>query len=503
MTKRRIGIVLATAGILCWCSALAPATVFNVKEHGAKGDTRIVHDAFMACGSNKLCSAVARFTSADVGQAVYVVGAGLKGAPLSSTITAINSPQQAELATTASTAVQGASLTIGTDDYDAISQTISAAAAAHGGIIYFPSGVYRITRDLEIKSSNIHLEGDGDTSVIYNSHILFHGDNKEKHLAGGWSGTRVITIGTTNHPIANIEIAHLQMMNNGDTWVHSFIGQPLIMTGATTNYITRDFRLHHVTLTTKSYNGYSNGGILEGFAIHHLTVREFPKEAIYLAGYSSNGEITDNQLSTTLNTAGSNIGIACKSMKHVKILRNNISGQFWVGIGLYWHYEDDVLIADNICSFTPHPQAADGIYVDHGTRITVSRNTIENAGVFGITFRGPDTNISDIVITDNIVRNTSRGQAISIMGGNNPSRGPRNVTITGNTLRDNAGGIEAWNLTGQSTISNNLIHSTTNRTGAAFHVQPVVGATIAASGNQVVNYQPGIFRLSSDQPAQK
>lgn len=222
---RQMGTALATPGFLLLFCVLTHAAVFNVRDHGAKGDTRHVHDACMKSGSNTLRSAEARFVSADVGQSVYVVGAGPKGAPLSSTITAVSSPRCAELANAASTAAKGASLTIGTDDYDAISQAMKAAVAAHGGMVYFPVGVYRITRGLEIKSSNLHLKGDGDASVIYNSHMQFYGDNKEKHLAGGWTGTRVITVGTTNHPIANIEISHLQVMNNGDTWVHSSIGQ--------------------------------------------------------------------------------------------------------------------------------------------------------------------------------------------------------------------------------------------------------------------------------------
>jgi len=56
------------------------AAVFNVKDFGAKGSARLVHDAGIANGSSRLTSAKARFTSADMGQSVYIVGAGPRSA---------------------------------------------------------------------------------------------------------------------------------------------------------------------------------------------------------------------------------------------------------------------------------------------------------------------------------------------------------------------------------------------------------------------------------------
>jgi hypothetical protein len=208
-------------------SPAARAAVFNVKEFGARGSARLVHDAGIANGSNKLTSAKARFTAADMGQSVYIGGGGPKGGPLSSTVAAVRSATVVELADAASTTVQETSLTIGPDENEAITRAIAAAAAAGGGTVYFPGGLYRTTRGLEITASNIHLQGEGDGSVIYNSRMQFYGDRKEKHLKGGWTGDRVIVVGTPKHPISNIEIDHLQVMNNGDEWAHASIGQPI------------------------------------------------------------------------------------------------------------------------------------------------------------------------------------------------------------------------------------------------------------------------------------
>ena len=97
--------------------------------------------------------------------------------------------------------------------------------------------------------------------------MQFYADNHEKHLQGGWTGDRVLFVGTPKYAISNIEIDNLQIANNGDQWVHATIGQPIVMTGATADYATANFHLHHVTLTTKSFNGYSNGGVLDRFSI--------------------------------------------------------------------------------------------------------------------------------------------------------------------------------------------------------------------------------------------
>jgi hypothetical protein len=483
-----------------------PAAVFNVRDYGARGGARRLHDARIMNGSHKLTSATARFTAADVGQPVYIVGAGPKGGPHGSTIAHVDSAEVVTLLDAAAATVEEASLTIGPDETEAIARAIAAAAAAGGGTVHFPAGIYRITRELTIDASNIHLQGEGDGSVIYNSRMQFYGDNQEKNLQGGWTGCRVIAVGTPKHAIAHIEIDHLQVMNNGDQWVHASIGQPILMTNATGDYVTTDFHLHHVTLTTKSLNGYSNGGVLDRFSIHHLVVPETAKEAIYLAGRTSNGTVSENRLATTINPAISNIGIAGKGMRNVKIVRNTIRGKFWCAImvtrprillpGQVFR-EEDVWIEDNRCVFDVHPHAADGIYVDFGARVTVVRNLVENAGAYGITFRAPDPEVSDVTIQDNTVRNTAHGYAISVMGGNNPARGPRNVVITGNRLMNNANGIEAWNVGGRSRIAGNLIQADHETKGAAFHVQPIAGASVECSANQTDNYRPGILNSST------
>jgi hypothetical protein len=69
--------------------------------------------------------------------------------------------------------------------------------------------------------------------------------------------------------------------------------------------------------------------------------------------------------------------------------------------------------------------------------------------------------------------------------------------IVGNRLRNNANGIEAWNVGGVSRIAKNLIQADQETRGAAFHVQPIEGTSGDCSANETPNCRPGILNLSA------
>jgi hypothetical protein len=464
----------------------------SVSTLGARGDARVLEDARMISGSPHLISSTAHFGPGDLNKPVYVVGAGREGAPLSSSIISIVDPHTANLADPSVTAVDNTQVMMGADDTQALRAAIDKLGESGGGTLYFPSGVYRISSDLNITHSNIRLTGDGPASVIYESGMLLYAieakNDAERHvLQGGFSVHRAITIGVPGGTLSNVEIDHLQVKSIGRVWVHASIGQALIQTGANMQHTVRDFKLHDVTITTLNMNGYSNAGILDGFTVQHLTMNEVPKEAIYLAGHPSNGIVSDNQFSTDIDPSISNIGIAGKNMDNVKILRNRIAGTFWTCIIAPEFPQTNVLVDGNYCSIDG-PNATDGIYFDHGREITVTNNTIEGARSFGITFRGPDRDISDIVIAHNTVRNGRGGAAISVMGGNDPENGPQNIAITDNTLIDNDRSIEALNVKGNNAIARNFINARSPKSLNAIVVKPFPGAAVLCKDNSVQNY---------------
>ena len=139
---------LCTAGGIpgTWVGGAASKPwVFDVTAYGARGDGQVVTDGAMSSGSAVLTSATAAFTSADVGKAVLVKGAG--GAGVTTLVTTIASRQSATQVTLSATnasggAVSGALVMWATDDTTAVQSAINAAtthAQAHGAAtVYVP-----------------------------------------------------------------------------------------------------------------------------------------------------------------------------------------------------------------------------------------------------------------------------------------------------------------------------------------------------------------------------
>ena len=190
-------------------------------------------------------------------------------------------------------------------------------------------------------------------------------------------------------------------------------------------------------------------------------------------------------------------GVIGKNMNHVRITANSISGTFRSCILGPEFPEEDVLVDTNHCFFSSR-EGADGIAFDHGKNVTVSRNTVENARAFGITFRGPDHLIDGIIIDHNVVRNGTGGAAISVMGGKDRANGPRDVMITDNRLIGNVEGIEALNVKGKIVIRGNTIMGTLQNRCTAFDVKPLRGAMLDCERNRITGCKPGVLICSLD-----
>lgn len=117
---------------------------FHVKSFGAKGNGIAGNKASIADGSTALTDPDAAFTPADIGKSIQVVGAGVSGAPLNTTIAACVDTSHVTLASAANTAVTSATYAYGTDDTLAIQSAINAAEVHGGGTVYFDYGMYII-----------------------------------------------------------------------------------------------------------------------------------------------------------------------------------------------------------------------------------------------------------------------------------------------------------------------------------------------------------------------
>jgi hypothetical protein len=159
-------------------------TDFDVRNYGAKGDTRYVTDAVLTNTSTTVTSATAAFTAADVGKVVYAIEDTVPGTvrlPVG-TIVTVNSATSITASIAATLDDTGAWLVLGTDDTTAIQAAAAAAFAAVGKTLYFPAGGYMITAPIgdfrtevqpEKSAPSIVGEGSGVTQFFLHPSFAF------------------------------------------------------------------------------------------------------------------------------------------------------------------------------------------------------------------------------------------------------------------------------------------------------------------------------------------
>jgi hypothetical protein len=130
---------------------------YNAVADGMRVDT-----ASMTSGLATLTATGANFQSSDVGKFIRVVGAGVAGADLVTTIAARASTTSITLTNSASTSVTNSTAFYGTDNTTAIQSAIAAAAAsASTKTVYIPAGIYLcnvvVTGSIVIEGSNPKL----------------------------------------------------------------------------------------------------------------------------------------------------------------------------------------------------------------------------------------------------------------------------------------------------------------------------------------------------------
>jgi hypothetical protein len=118
---------------------LSDSTWPNVMRapYGAKGDGQISSAGSIIAGSNVLTDTRRPYTALDVGKTVYVVGAGVAGTVLQTTIASYRAQDMVLLSAAAPTTVASAEVVWGTNDYAAFTAAI--AAATNGTVAVPPA----------------------------------------------------------------------------------------------------------------------------------------------------------------------------------------------------------------------------------------------------------------------------------------------------------------------------------------------------------------------------
>ena len=129
--------------------------VFNIKSYGAIGDGKSFRDADITSGSTTLTSLSASFTSDDEGKNIQVVGAGVGGAQLVTTISIVTNSTTVTLATAANTSVSNAATVVWRTDNTAAITSAMNAIPSSGGALFFPAstGSYVVTSAITIHAT--------------------------------------------------------------------------------------------------------------------------------------------------------------------------------------------------------------------------------------------------------------------------------------------------------------------------------------------------------------
>jgi hypothetical protein len=151
-----------------WANSTEVQTrTFNVRDYGAKGDSRASIEGSMSSGSAMLRCLDCSFSDLDVGKKVYVYGADAAPYALSlgTLIQQVMGPNSARLADPATQSISHALVQIvGTNDTTAILRArrtaCNAAMISSTATLFFPTGVYAIDEHIE-PCSNLRMTGGG------------------------------------------------------------------------------------------------------------------------------------------------------------------------------------------------------------------------------------------------------------------------------------------------------------------------------------------------------
>jgi len=416
-------------------AAFGSGTVGTTSVTGV-ADDRTVTDAAITSGQSTLTSSSAAFTTADVGRAVVVAGAGSGGGTMSFTITAVSSGTTATLNRSATTTVSGAVARIGTDNSKTIQAAINAVSAAGGGTVYLPPGKYPIVLPI-FPRSNVTLRGAGISTEVYSldNWVVISTD------ATGWSDFTVeelvISGPFTNRPTVptyartSVGLGTTHGISTTGSLDPSVPGSPVNTNLTVRRVVFRDL----AGLPTRIFGISGKTLITECEAINTRDIA---------TGYCQEAIITN-----CTSRYGWDNGISCsRGTFKVVITGNTVENTAFHGLAVGgWASADggeDSVISGN----TVRGYGNCGIAIQYSpSYVTISGNTIDNPGQY----RGAVDQPTDI-------------ECVGILVRGNPDTDPTNYTshakgmvITGNQIvRASRAGIMYSGLD-HALIADNLI----------------------------------------------
>ncbi len=246
------------------------------------------------------------------------------------------------------------------DDTASIQSALDAAERAGGGLVYIPSGTYKISSALVI-ASNVTLEGEG-----FQSHIILN--EPAKHIG--------IHNKNTTQGDHNIQIRNLRLNGNGGDLIGANDGIAF--------YSVSDFSITGCLI--ERFDGYN-------IVLWHKNGIDIPCQR---------GLVTNN-----ISRNSSEMGIELYSAVDTTVIGNICEANGYHGI-YAWNGSNRVTISGNLCQNNGkngiHISGADAQTIGKTKGITITGNICHNNLIGGIQIENSsELELSDFVITGNCI----------------------------------------------------------------------------------------------------
>lgn len=271
----------------------------------------------------------------------------------------------------------------------------------------------------------------------------------------------VVEIGVS--PITNVEIDHLTLMNVTTAYPPDrALGIGIVALGADALSVKRWVRVHDLTVITASINCLGGiNGVLDDYSFQRNTLIGCADAAIYVSGYSSRGEISNNTIDN-IEFPGVppevigrvlQMGILVKDTSNVSFVHNTIrinTGEAGIMFGDFPQFFDQVY--GNTITVSSKSNAVLGIGGNTGEHLLLLGNNIECQAARGKGIWFYSQAVKDLEAVRNVIRNCTAAIKFDSTGGD---LGPADLELVENSIHGCRDGIRLEEVGGINKIFGN------------------------------------------------
>lgn len=313
------------------------------------------------------------------------------------------------------------------------------------------------------------MSGTPNSSGIYPSATLANDATISLPLVARGEGGPLVVIGY--QWMDNLNFGDISLMNIG-FWFHpqyTLPGIPLINLGEAGTNPKKNLTFHDTTITSATNGCMANNGPLTYFTVENITCRGGTDGAIFFAGDSNNGTITNisvSNLGYPTITPLSN-GILTDNLNHSTISNATVHCDCLFTTMEVGDYANFNLTVENSL-FDGNNSTPVGFGSNITGALTVQNSTIENVPFAFRLDNVAAQSLNGITLTGNTILNA--GSAYWSVDGSGSGYGPANITFENNNAQVTGNAITALNTGGTNNFSNNTLTHTGSKGGFTWDV---------------------------------